>query len=85
VDRIFKAKMFKLVSAGFAANLPNPVLHQFHRADDGNGEGKLDISAFFANATFWEYVRYGRLKQLGGKPDQPFWGWPKRHFTEIYM
>jgi hypothetical protein len=80
LDHTLKAKMFKLVSSGFAVNLPSPILHQYHVHLSSH---RPHSSMEFVNATLDDYIRYGRLLQLNGVPDQPFWGWPGITFSEV--
>jgi hypothetical protein len=83
VSALFPVKMFKLVSSGFAANLPNPYLHCHHTGDDEDGPS--GAHAFFASASFWDYVKYGKLKNVAAKADPGFWGFPNQHFQEIIV
>jgi hypothetical protein len=80
---LLPVKMFKLVSAGFAANLPNPYLHLHHQGDEV--EGPTAAHGFLASASFWDYVKYGKLKNLATKTDPGFWGSPREHFQEIVL
>jgi hypothetical protein len=82
LDHMFKAKMLKLVCGGYAASLPNPVLHQYHVHLSSSIPG---YTLALVNATLDDYLVYGRLKQRNGEPDKPFWGAPKKQFREVLL
>ena len=77
VDHEFKAKMMKLVSGGYAAYLPNAVLHQYHvHMSSKMPKPSLDT----VHATLDDYMKYGQLRQSNGAPDTPEWGCPQCEF-----
>jgi hypothetical protein len=52
VDHLFKAKMLKLISGGYAIQLPNPVLHQYHPHVSSSRPSE---SLAFVNSTLNDY------------------------------
>jgi hypothetical protein len=74
--------MLKIVSGGYAAQLPCPVLHQYHLHVSSSRPSK---SLAFVNATLDDYLLYGRLRHMNGVPDRPNWGFSHKEFKQIVL
>jgi hypothetical protein len=80
VDHILKGKMLKIVSGGYTAKLPFPVLHQYHPHVSSNRPSE---SMAFVNTTLDDYLQYGRLVHVDYEVDRPTWGFPDGNFREV--
>jgi hypothetical protein len=82
VDHLFKGKMLKLISGGYAVQLPNPVLHQYHPHVSSSRPSE---SLSLVNELLDEYLLYGRLHHEKHWRDQPSWGCPEKPFRELIL
>jgi hypothetical protein len=83
VDHIFRAKMLKIVSGGYAAQLPNPVLHQYHEPVSSQRASK---SMAYVNELLNDYLLYGKLThEHDSYRDRPSWGFQEKTFQQVLL
>jgi hypothetical protein len=83
VDHIFKAKMLKIVSGGYMAELPNPVLHQYHEPVSSKRPSRTIAGV---NEMLNDYLLYGKLTHRDDfYRDRPSWGFPDKVFKQVIL